>query len=62
MFLHVRLRLVTGHSYVTHGPMLIGAAQVVFEAMPTYPDVRRLWERVASFSDVYQILFAHLSF
>lgn len=34
----------TGHSYVTYGPMLNGATQVVFEGVPNYPDAGRLWE------------------
>lgn len=35
---------ITGHSYVTYGPMLNGATQVVFEGIPTYPDAGRLWD------------------
>jgi acetyl-CoA synthetase len=33
-----------GHSYVTYGPMLNAATQVVFEGVPNYPDSGRLWE------------------
>jgi len=29
---------ITGHSYVTYGPLLNGASQVVFEGVPSYPD------------------------
>jgi acetyl-CoA synthetase len=35
---------ITGHSYVTYGPMLAGASQVVFEGVPTYPTAARCWE------------------
>jgi len=32
---------ITGHSYVTYGPLALGATQVVFEGVPTYPDAGR---------------------
>ena len=35
---------ITGHSYVAFGPMLMGAKQVLFEGVPTYPDAGRCWE------------------
>jgi acetyl-CoA synthetase len=35
---------ITGHSYVTYGPMLNGATQVVFEGIPNFPDAGRLWD------------------
>ncbi|KAA8494473.1 Acetyl-coenzyme A synthetase, chloroplastic/glyoxysomal [Porphyridium purpureum] len=37
---------ITGHSYVTYGPLLNAATQVVFEGVPTYPDAGRLWDIV----------------
>ncbi|KWV90925.1 acetate--CoA ligase [Erythrobacter sp. YT30] len=37
---------VTGHSYVTYGPLINGAAQVVFEGVPNYPDHGRFWDVV----------------
>jgi acetyl-CoA synthetase len=37
---------VTGHSYVTYGPLAMGATQVVFESVPTYPDAGRFWKMV----------------
>lgn len=40
---------ITGHTYVTYGPLLNGATQVVFEGVPTYPDAGRLWEIVAKY-------------
>ena len=38
---------VTGHSYVTYGPLFNGATQVVFEGVPNYPDHGRFWDVVA---------------
>ncbi|MCC6916068.1 acetate--CoA ligase [Nitrosomonas sp.] len=35
---------VTGHSYVTYGPLAVGATQVIFEGTPTYPHAGRFWE------------------
>ena len=35
---------ITGHSYVTYGPMLHCATQVIFEGVPTHPDAGRCWE------------------
>ena len=37
---------VTGHTYVTYGPLAMGATQVVFEGIPTYPDAGRFWKMV----------------
>jgi len=37
---------ITGHSYVTYGPLLQGATQVVFEGVPSWPDAGRLWRVV----------------
>jgi acetyl-CoA synthetase len=37
---------VTGHSYVAYGPLAMGATQVVFEGIPTYPDAGRFWKMV----------------
>lgn len=37
---------ITGHTYVTYGPMLNGASQVLFEGVPSYPTPSRLWEIV----------------
>ena len=35
---------ITGHSYVTYGPTAVGATQVIFEGVPTYPDASRFWQ------------------
>ncbi|MDP4029364.1 MAG: acetate--CoA ligase [Gallionella sp.] len=37
---------VTGHSYVTYGPLAMGATQVIFEGVPTYPDAGRFWKMI----------------
>ncbi|MDM0022512.1 acetate--CoA ligase [Variovorax saccharolyticus] len=37
---------VTGHTYITYGPLSIGATQVVFEGVPTYPDAGRFWQMI----------------
>ncbi|TKS76498.1 Acetyl-coenzyme A synthetase, cytoplasmic [Collichthys lucidus] len=37
---------ITGHSYITYGPLANGATSVLFEGLPTYPDVGRMWEIV----------------
>ena len=35
---------VTGHSYIIYGPLANGATTVMFEGVPTYPDVSRFWK------------------
>ncbi len=35
---------ITGHSYIVYGPLLAGAATIMFEGVPTYPDAGRFWE------------------
>ena len=37
---------VTGHSYIVYGPLCNGGTTVLFEGIPTYPDVKRTWEIV----------------
>ena len=37
---------VTGHTYVTYGPLAVGATEVIFEGVPTYPDAGRFWRLV----------------
>ncbi len=37
---------ITGHSYVAYGPLALGATQVVFEGVPTYPDAGRFWKMI----------------
>ncbi|KAI6660454.1 Acetyl-coenzyme A synthetase, cytoplasmic isoform X2 [Oopsacas minuta] len=42
---------ITGHSYITYGPLATGATSVIFEGVPTYPDAGRLWQLV----DTYKV-------
>lgn len=37
---------VTGHTYLTYGPLCNGATTLVFEGVPTYPDASRFWQVV----------------
>ncbi len=37
---------VTGHSYVAYGPLAMGATQVIFEGIPTYPNAGRFWKMI----------------
>ena len=37
---------ITGHTYVTYGPLVAGATQIVFEGVPTYPNAGRFWEMI----------------
>jgi len=37
---------ITGHSYVAYGPLALGATQIVFEGVPTYPDAGRFWQTI----------------
>ena len=37
---------ITGHTYLTYGPLLSGAQNVIFEGVPTYPDPSRCWQIV----------------
>ncbi|OUS41910.1 hypothetical protein BE221DRAFT_196331 [Ostreococcus tauri] len=34
---------ITGHTYLTYGPLLNGATSVVFEGVPNFPDCGRCW-------------------
>jgi acetyl-CoA synthetase len=38
---------VTGHSYITYGPLACGATEMVFEGIPTWPDAGRFWKVIA---------------
>jgi len=37
---------ITGHSYVAYGPLALGATQVIFEGVPTWPDAGRFWQMI----------------
>ncbi len=34
---------ITGHSYIIYGPLANGATTLMFEGIPTYPEVDRFW-------------------
>src|SRR5260221_6794264 len=36
---------VTGHTYIAYGPLAVGATEIIFEGIPTYPDAGRFWKR-----------------
>ena len=40
---------VTGHSYVTYGPLLNGATQIIYEGTPDSPHQGRWWEIVQKY-------------
>ncbi|WP_206958221.1 acetate--CoA ligase [Trinickia acidisoli] len=37
---------ITGHTYIAYGPLALGATQVVFEGVPTYPNAGRFWKMI----------------
>jgi acetyl-CoA synthetase len=37
---------VTGHTYIAYGPLAVGATQIVFEGVPTYPNAGRFWDMI----------------
>jgi len=37
---------VTGHTYIAYGPLALGATEIVFEGVPTYPDAGRFWKMI----------------
>ncbi|HRH81854.1 MAG TPA: acetate--CoA ligase [Thiobacillaceae bacterium] len=37
---------VTGHTYITYGPLACGATEVMFEGVPSYPDGGRFWKMI----------------
>ena len=34
---------ITGHSYILYGPLSAGATSVIFEGVPSWPDMGRFW-------------------
>jgi acetyl-CoA synthetase len=38
---------VTGHSYIAYGPLAVGATEIVFEGVPTFPNAGRFWDTIA---------------
>ena len=37
---------VTGHTYIAYGPLAVGATEVMFEGVPTFPDAGRFWKLI----------------
>jgi acetyl-CoA synthetase len=37
---------ITGHTYIAYGPLAVGATQIVFEGIPTFPNAGRFWDMV----------------
>ncbi len=37
---------VTGHTYIAYGPLALGATEIVFEGVPTWPDAGRFWKMI----------------
>uniref|UniRef100_A0A3B3CPK5 Acetyl-coenzyme A synthetase, cytoplasmic n=1 Tax=Oryzias melastigma TaxID=30732 RepID=A0A3B3CPK5_ORYME len=40
---------ITGHSYITYGPLANGATSVLFEGVPVYPHIGRFWEIIEKY-------------
>jgi len=40
---------ITGHSYITYGPLSNGASAVMYEGAPNWPDEGRFWEIVEKY-------------
>ncbi|MFT5532981.1 MAG: acetyl-CoA synthetase [Burkholderiaceae bacterium] len=38
---------VTGHTYIAYGPLAVGATEIVFEGIPTFPNAGRFWDMIA---------------
>lgn len=37
---------ITGHSYILYGPLSAGATTVMFEGIPSWPDMGRFWQAI----------------
>ncbi len=40
---------ITGHTYLSYGPLLCGATNVIYEGVPSYPSPARCWEIVEKY-------------
>ena len=40
---------ITGHTYLTYGPLLNGATCVIYEGVPAYPKPDRIWQIVEKY-------------
>jgi len=41
---------ITGHSYITYGPLLNGSTTMMFEGVPTFPDAGRFWDVIDKYN------------
>lgn len=37
---------ITGHSYIIYAPLCVGATTMIFEGIPSYPDMGRFWQAI----------------
>lgn len=37
---------ITGHSYIIYAPLCAGATTIIFEGIPSYPDMGRFWQAI----------------
>ena len=37
---------ITGHTYIVYGPLSMGATTIMYEGVPTFPDVGRWWKMI----------------
>ena len=37
---------ITGHTYIVYGPLAMGATTLMYEGVPTFPDVGRWWKMI----------------
>ena len=37
---------ITGHTYIVYGPLAMGATTIMYEGVPTFPDVGRWWNMI----------------
>jgi len=40
---------ITGHSYITYGPLLNGVTQIMYEGAPNFPDWDRFWSIIEEY-------------
>jgi len=40
---------ITGHSYITYGPLLNGVTQIMYEGAPNFPDFSRFWSIIEEY-------------
>lgn len=40
---------ITGHTYLTYGPLLNGVTSLIFEGVPTHPTPARCWQIIEKY-------------